>query len=114
MGLPGAPEGEVDVHEAKRMVDDDEVRVVDVRTQFQFPAMPGAAYVPLTDILTRPKDVLETDKPILFICNVGQTSGVAMQMAHAMGIADAYNMMGGMEAWEQAGYGTEDPPAESH
>lgn len=114
MGQEDVPAGEVDVHEAKRMVDSDEVSVVDVRTQFPFRAMAGAAYIPLEDILTRPMEVLETDKPVLFICNVGQTSGVATQMAHAMGVANAYNMMGGMKAWEEAGYETEDPPADSH
>ena len=54
---------------------------------------------------------IPTDKPILFICNVGQTSGVATQMATALGLNQAYNMQGGMEAWEAAGYDTEEPPA---
>ena len=110
MSLPGAPSNEVDVHEAKKLIDEDEVRIVDVRTEFRFPTMSGAEFVPLEDILVRPEDVLPAGKPLLFICNVGQTSGVAAQMALAVGHTAIYNMSGGMEAWTEAGYETVDPP----
>jgi rhodanese-related sulfurtransferase len=33
-------------------------------------------------------------------------------MAKAMNVVDAYNMQGGMTAWAEAGYDTEDPPAD--
>ncbi|MBM4436720.1 MAG: rhodanese-like domain-containing protein [Actinobacteria bacterium] len=100
----------VDVHKAKELIEAGAVRVVDVRTQFRFPAMPGAEYIALEDILARPREVLPKGKPILFICNVGQTSGVATQMALALGTTKVYNMEGGMEAWAKAGYATEAPP----
>ena len=93
------------------MIENGEVDVVDVRTQFHAPAMPGADYVPLDDILARPTEVIPAGKPLLFICNVGQTSAVATQMARALSVTDAYNMAGGMTAWAEAGYETEDPPA---
>ncbi len=112
MGIPGAPTNEVDVQEAKQLIEDGKVRVIDVRTQFRFPAMPGAEFVALEDILQKPNEAVPTDKPILFICNVGQTSGVATQMATALGVVKAYNMKGGMEAWEQAGFDTVEPPAD--
>ena len=54
MGLPGSPDFDVDIHKAKEMIENGEVDVVDVRTQFHAPAMPGADYVPLDDILARP------------------------------------------------------------
>ena len=76
------------------MIEKGEVDVVDVRTQFQAPAMPGADYVPLDDILARPAEVIPSGKPLLFICNVGQTSAVATQMARALSVTDAYNMAG--------------------
>ena len=112
MTAANSPSNQVDVHEAKRLVDAGEVRVVDVRTQFPFPTMAGAEFVPLEDILARPSEVLPTDKPILFVCNVGQTSAVATQMATALGLNTAYNMQGGMEAWQAAGFPTVDPPDE--
>ncbi len=111
MGLPGAPSNEVDVHEAKKLIDEGKVRVVDVRTDFRFPAMSGAEFIPLEDILARPEEVLPADEPVLFVCNVGQTSGVATQMALAMGRTATYNMQGGMEAWTEAGYETTEPPS---
>jgi hydroxyacylglutathione hydrolase len=111
MALPDSPDFEVDVHKAKEMIDNNEVRVVDVRTQFQAPAMLGADYVPLDEILAQPATAIPTGKPVLFICNIGQTSSVATQMAKAMNVVDAYNMQGGMTAWAEAGYDTEDPPA---
>ena len=100
----------IDIHAAKQLVDEGKVEVVDVRSQFRAPAMANASYVPLEDILARPKDVLPKGKAVLFICNVGQASGVAMQMAAAMGIGEVYNMEGGMEAWAEAGYPTVPPP----
>ncbi len=111
MSLPGTPDYDVDVHQAKAMIDKGEVRVIDVRTQFSAPAMPGVSYVPLDDILSRPAEAIPTGTPVLFICNVGQTSSVATQMAKALDVVDAYNMQGGMTAWAEAGYQTEDPPA---
>ena len=111
MGLPGAPEFEVDVHQAKDMIDNGKVTVVDVRTQFHAPAMPNGEYIALEDILARPSEVIPTGKPVLFICNVGQASGVATQMAKALNVVDAYNMQGGMTAWAEVGYETEEPPA---
>ena len=105
------PENELDVHQAKRRIEADDARVIDVRTRFRFPAMPGAEYVPLEDILVRPQEALPNDKPIIFICEVGQASGVATQMALAMGLTEVFNMRGGMEAWVEAGYETAEPPA---
>ena len=93
------------------MIENGEVDVVDVRTQFHAPAMPGADYVPLDEILARPGEVIPTGKPLLFICNVGQTSAVATQMARALNVTEAYNMAGGMTEWAAAGYETEEPPA---
>ena len=110
MAPPGLSSNDVDVHEAKRLIDAGKVRVVDVRTQFHAPAMPGAEYVALQDILARPGEVVPRDKPVLFICEVGQSSGVATLMALALGVNDAYNLQGGMEAWAAAGYPTVEPP----
>ena len=111
MDLPGSPDFDVDIHKAKEMIENGEVDVVDVRTQFHAPAMPGADYVPLDEILARPAEVIPAGKPLLFICNVGQTSAVATQMARALNVTEAYNMAGGMTEWAEAGYETEEPPA---
>lgn len=111
MGLLGASSNEVDVHAAKKLIGEGKVRVIDVRTEFRFPTMSGAEFIPLEDILARPEEVLPVDEPLLFICNVGQTSGVATQMALAMGHSASYNMTGGMEAWTEAGYETTEPPS---
>ena len=42
--------------------------------------------MPLDDILARPAEVIPSGKPLLFICNVGQTSAVATQMARALNV----------------------------
>jgi rhodanese-related sulfurtransferase len=80
-------------------------RVVDVRTtaEFQSGHVPEAEHIQLDSILARPRDILKGDG-ILFICQVGQRSALAAEMAAAVGLQDLYNIEGGTDAWIRAGY----------
>ena len=90
--------------EAKQMIDQG-VTVVDVRTPAEWNGghIPQAEHVPLDSILARPRDVLKGDN-LIFVCQVGQRSALAAEMAAAVGFKTLYNLEGGTDAWVRAGY----------
>ena len=93
----------VSVEEAKKMIADG-ISVIDVRTPAEYSGghIPEAKLVPLDTILARPRDLLPGDN-ILFVCQVGQRSALAAEMAAAVGLKDLYNLEGGTDAWVKAG-----------
>ena len=80
------------------------IQVIDVRTPAEYAQghIPEAKLVPLDTILARPHDLLRSDN-ILFVCQVGQRSALAAEMAAAIGFKRLYNLDGGTEAWLKAG-----------
>jgi rhodanese-related sulfurtransferase len=90
--------------EAKQMIDQG-VAIVDVRTPAEYVGghIPQAQHVPLDSILARPRDVLKGDN-LIFVCQVGQRSALAAEMAAAVGFKTLYNLEGGTDAWVRAGY----------
>ena len=95
----------IDVHEAKRLIDDGGVQVVDAREPDEHAEghVPGAINIPHMSTLPRAEE-LAKDRPILFICKVGQRSAVAAEFAASVGLNDLYNVEGGHDAWGEAGY----------
>ncbi len=104
----GEPFTRISPQDAKRRLDAGEMRVVDVREQWEYARdhIPNASLVPLGQIIARPAQVLSGDN-VLFVCEVGQRSAVAAEMAAALGIQHVYNLEGGMQAWRAAGLQTE-------
>jgi rhodanese-related sulfurtransferase len=93
----------VSVAQAKELIASG-VQVVDVRTPAEYAQghIPEAKLVPLDSILARPRDRLEGDN-ILFVCQVGQRSALAAEMAAAVGFTQLYNLEGGTDAWVREG-----------
>jgi rhodanese-related sulfurtransferase len=56
----------------------------------------------LNALSTFNKDVLPTDKPIIFICRSGKRSGKACDVVEPIGLK-VMNMEGGMLAWQAEG-----------
>lgn len=52
-------------------------------------------------------DTLSPDKTYVFVCRSGQRSSMASCMAMDKGIANVYNMVGGMLAWNEKKYPVE-------
>ena len=111
---PGEPFYRVSVEEAAEIYEDDDMVVVDVRRPDEYGGahVKGALHVPVDDILARIAE-LPTDKKLLFICAQGVRSGLACEMAAAMGIdtENLFNIEEGTDAWVEKGnpvsYGTE-------
>lgn len=107
--VPGEPYYRVSVDEASEMYKDDDVVFVDVRRMDEYLEghVKNAIFITVDDILAR-IDELPEDKKLLFICAAGVRSGLACEMAAAMGLDSErlYNIEDGTDPWIQKGYPT--------
>lgn len=89
--------------EAKRLVDDGEVELIDVREPYEHEAgrIEGARHVEVPQ-LTAAAQELDPERPILFYCRSGGRSALATQAFRASGF-QAYNLAGGLVAWVEKG-----------
>ena len=100
---PREPFTRLNVQEAKEKIEGG-AQIIDVRTPGEYAGghVPGALNIPHMSILAQ-KDKLATDKPLVFICQVGARSALACEFAAAAKFTDLYNVEGGTEAWIKAG-----------
>ena len=105
----GEPYNRISVEEAAKMHGDDDVVFVDVRRPDEYAEVhvKDALFIPVDDVLAR-IDELPEDKKLLFICAAGVRSGLACEMAAAMGIdtEKLYNIEDGTGPWIEKGYPT--------
>jgi rhodanese-related sulfurtransferase len=82
-----------------------EVQLVDCREQYEWVAgrIASAIHIPLNTIMAGAGPELDPKKPVAVICRSGNRSELASTMLQARGF-DAYNVEGGMEAWDAAGF----------
>jgi rhodanese-related sulfurtransferase len=99
------PYQKVTVEQATDLIARGDVQVIDVRTppEYQGGHIPVARSIPLDSVLSSPRAVLPEGQKILFVCQVGQRSAIAAEMAAAIGLKDLYNLEGGTEAWIKSG-----------
>jgi rhodanese-related sulfurtransferase len=72
--------------------------------------IPGSLHAPYPDLMEniQPGGVLHelataTSKQLLFYCAFGERSAMAVRATHAVGIAAASHLKGGIDAWKKAG-----------
>ncbi len=97
------------IDEIRRLIDDG-YEVVDVRENWEYERghIPGARHVVLASILANPQRRMVNDRSIL-VCEVGERSAVASEMAVSQGAQDVVNFRGGTKAWRDAGLPMERP-----
>ena len=102
---PEEPFSRVTVDEAKKMIDSGNVQVIDSRNPDEHAGghVPGSINIPHLATLTRIAD-LDGSKEILFICKSGYRSALAAEFAASAGLDKLYNVEGGHDAWQAAGY----------
>lgn len=105
----GEPYYRISIDEAADMYDDENTVVVDVRRDEEYKEghVKDALFITLDDLLGGIDD-LPKDKRLLFICAQGVRSGVAAEMAAAMGFdgENLYNIEEGTDAWINQGHPT--------
>jgi|SRR5579864_995756 len=109
MANPEAPFRDLKVDDVKKLIDEG-YEVVDVREDWEWKKghVPGARHVVLASILANPTSHTFRDRTI-FVCQVGERSAVASEMAVALGVKDVVNFRGGTKAWRDAGLPVETP-----
>src|SRR6476620_7303878 len=105
---PAEPFGRLSPKEANTRVESGELKIVDVRENWEYARdhIPNATLTPLKNIIAKPQEAITSDN-VVFVCEVGQRSAVAAEMAAALGMQHVYNLEGGMQAWLTAALPTE-------
>lgn len=102
--MPATPT--VTVETLKQWLDADQVSLIDVREEDEYleSSIPRSSLQPLSSF--DPEDIpWESGKKIVFQCRSGQRSDRACFMfLQEFPQAEAYNLEGGIMAWQQAGY----------
>ena len=102
----------ISVQEAVSLVGGGQVVFVDVREGEERAqgAIPGSVHVPrgFLEFVADPvspmhKPELSSGRRLILVCGSGGRSALATKTLKDMGIANAANMVGGMQAWMQAG-----------
>lgn len=105
----GEPFYRVTVDEARRILEEGDAVVVDVRNPDEYRAghVKGALFIPVDQVMERAGE-LPRDKKLLFICAAGVRSALAAEMAAAMGLDPErlYNIEEGTGVWIEKGYPT--------
>ena len=93
-----------------RKLIDEGYEIVDVREDWEWNKghVPGARHIVLSSLLSNPSGQKIRDKTI-FVCQTGERSSVASEMAVALGTKDVVNFRGGTKAWKDAGLELEVP-----
>ena len=91
--------------EARELIESGRATVVDVREPWEYANghIPNARLVPLAKILSAPSENVSADN-VIFVCEVGQRSAVAAEVAASLGKEHLYNLEGGTSAWRERGF----------
>jgi hydroxyacylglutathione hydrolase len=101
---------ELKLDDVRKLMDEGDYDIVDVREDWEWNKghLPGARHVVLNALLANPAAQNIRDKTI-FVCQSGERSSVASEMAVALGTKDVVNFRGGTKAWKDAGLPLETP-----
>lgn len=91
---------QVSAIEAKKMIEENKIQVIDVRTpeEFNDGHIPGAKLIPLQDIEKR-LDELNKEQDYLLVCHSGNRSAQAQDILVKHGFKNTYDMLQGMAQW---------------
>jgi len=109
---PAAPSqnlpADIDAATAASLRGRDDVVMLDVRTPEEYAQghIPGVKLIPLAELPNRLAEV-PRDKTLVVTCRSGNRSAQAAQLLRQAGYGNVHNMLGGIGAWQQAGYPVE-------
>ena len=106
-GLPAAHVPQLSAEDLNRRISSGpKIAVIDVRAKGEFEKVhiDGAIHVPAPDLRKR-YQVLDSNVPVVVLCNTGHRSSLAASLLKQKGFKEVYNMAGGMMGYNAAGYG---------
>ena len=82
-----------------------DLKVLDVRDQNEWEEghIKGATHIPYYFLEQRLQE-LDNSQPLALICASGQRSSIASSLLQRHGFTQLFNVVGGMDAWQQAGF----------
>ena len=94
---------ELDPKRVAEMLEKGETQLIDVREPYEYEAghIAGALHIELEHLAGRAGEI-DKDRTVVFQCRMGRRSALATQAFAASGY-NAYNMAGGLVAWDEAG-----------
>jgi molybdopterin/thiamine biosynthesis adenylyltransferase/rhodanese-related sulfurtransferase len=99
---------EITVHDARRLMENGSGAVmIDVREADEYAqgAVPGALHIPRGFLELRIEDAApERDRDVILYCAGGVRSALAARDLRALGYTGVRSVIGGFNAWKQAGY----------
>ncbi len=103
MGAFSDPPSDLEPDRVAELLHQGEVELIDVREPYEHEAghIRGARHIPL-ERLASEADTLPRDRPLVFQCRLGARSAMATRAFRSAGY-DAYNLDGGLAAWDEAG-----------
>ncbi len=95
----------VDVATVNALLGRDDVLIIDVREQAEYDAghIPGVTLIPMNQVANRLAEI-PRDKPVIVTCRSGNRSQQVVSFLQQQGYTNIHNMLGGIVAWQQAGY----------
>jgi len=92
----------------QRLVNEEDVLVLDVRTAEDFVGeqghIAGAANIPVEELKDRADEISDClERPVLIVCRTDRRSEKAAQLLTRKGFADVHVIEGGMTEWNRAG-----------
>ena len=101
---------EANTNDALQMINHKNAFVLDVREPAEYANghLLGATLVPLTQLKSRIGELEKyKDQPMLVVCRSGNRSATACAILSNRGFNQAYNLTGGMMAWQKANLPTQ-------
>jgi rhodanese-related sulfurtransferase len=98
---------DITIEELKERLDKGEaLNLIDVREEYEFDEFNiGAKLIPLGELPERLEEIEAwKDEEILIHCRSGARSGRAKEYLESEGFSNVRNVLGGMLAWQAAGY----------
>jgi hydroxyacylglutathione hydrolase len=97
----------IELEELERLVEEDAVQVVDVReaNERDDGYIPGSRHMPYRLVRTLGSQ-LESDRPVVTICESGSRAGIAASILAAAGIEARPVLIGGIPGWQARGNST--------
>jgi adenylyltransferase/sulfurtransferase len=103
-----ATKGEATPQQAHDAVSAGEAILIDVREPWEWDQLriPGAVLIPLAEVPQRLHEIPD-DRDVYVHCRLGGRSGKAVEFLREHGRPRAINVVGGIEAWQEAGLAVE-------
>ncbi len=90
--------------QATQLINSKNAQIVDVRNADDFAkgSLPNARNVPTAALKDRLGE-LKKERPVIVVCNTGNTAGPAAAQLRAAGFGEVFVLSGGLAAWREAG-----------